>query len=147
MRRTWIIVCVVAFGLVLAVEFVPIYRCLWVGGYDLAVNIDKSDDPPAMVGCFGMIHRDEADRFCSLSPDPREFGRFESRSFADPYTGQPLKVHIRTTGQTSAFGRELGRHQQRFLVVNAEWRDGRRACKVVKIPDGRESREVRVSLP
>jgi hypothetical protein len=66
---------------------------------------------------------------------------------ADPYTGQTLVVEVQCSGRRSPLGRELAWHQFRYLVVVAEWPDGRRAAKLVPTPDGRKSRSIRVTFP
>ena len=66
---------------------------------------------------------------------------------ADPFRGEPLSVKIGISERVSGFGRTLSYSQHRFLVVLAEWPDGRRVCKVVEIPEVRVSKEVTVELP
>jgi hypothetical protein len=139
---------------VLAVEFIPLAETRWVGGYDLTVHLDTPTDPPSVVICAATLRRDNAEdtvaNLRTLPPETRLTPALDiggCATVADPFAGEPLTVHIKTVGRSSAFDRDLSRTQYRFLVVGAEWPDGRRVWKVVEIPDGRVSREVRVSLP
>lgn len=148
MRRRGIVGCMLlVVGAILAIEFVPIYVYDWIGGYDLTIHIDSPDGPPTAVGCMAERHREDAEHLCSRSPAPTALKLGRGSVVASPYDGKTLQVHITTSGRDSMFGRPVARYQQRFLVVSVEWPDGRRTCKVVEIPNGRESREVRVSIP
>jgi hypothetical protein len=140
---------------VLAVELIPLTEVRWVGGYDLTVHLDAPAGQPTVVIC-SPIHgrRDDAEesvtvlRMFPASTRLTEIRVIEGRKVvADPFVGGPLKVFVKTIGRQSALGRELSASQEGFLIVGAEWPDGRRVWKVVEIPDGRASREVRVSLP
>jgi hypothetical protein len=149
-RRPFLVAVLVLIAAVTAVEFIPLYLLIWDGGYELTVHVDTPADPPTAVACSAFGRREDAEHLCELSreaPAAALFAEGGRATLADPFHGQPLKVYIWVSGRESAFGREVSRSQQRFLVVGAEWPDGRRVCKVVEIPDGRVSREMRVTVP
>jgi hypothetical protein len=154
MQRKLLIPVMLLAGVVLAVEFLT-YASVWHDEYKLTVHIDTPADPPSAVGCC-TCGRGEAERVADLGRNWSRRSRlpdffpdlFDDRgAVANPFVGGPLKVPVAVTGRDSPFGREVARYQDRFLVVGAEWPDGRRVWKVVEIPDGRVSREVCVSLP
>jgi hypothetical protein len=155
-------------GGVLAVDLIPLTDSLsemrWSGGYDLTVHLDTPAGPPSVVLCAATGgRRDQVEEVVAilrtfpastrLTPALDIGGR---PAVADPFVGGPLKVPVRMggrsmVGESPVFGRHISRDlsssQEGFLVVGADWPDGRREWKVVEIPDGRVSREVRVSLP
>jgi hypothetical protein len=154
-RKRLIAVLLVLACVVLAVEFIPgTFARDWIGGYYLTVHLDTPTGPPSVVICSASGRWDRAEEVAAnLRMLPPEIRLSESldidgpEALADPFVGGPLEVRIRASGRGSLFGREVSRYQDRFLVVGAEWPGGRRVWKVVEIPDGRVSQEVRVSLP
>jgi hypothetical protein len=144
---------VLLIGGVLAFESAVGEVVIWDGWYDFTIHLDTPTDPPSAVGCRAFGRLDEAERIaglCRKGSPPFPLAEFFDHAFGtlvNPYTGEPLKVRVPVSGRQSVLGRELSRSQHDALVVGAEWPDGRRVWKVVEIPDGRVSKEVRVSLP
>ena len=123
---------------------------IYQGGYELTVHVEASGPKPSAVGCYAVWRQDEAERAREIYQDIPLRRAIENEwggPIADPYTGQSLKVQIRMSDQESYFGRPLSTVRQRFLVLLAEWPDGRKVCKVVELPQGRVSKEVTVCLP
>lgn len=148
MRRTgwWILLAAVVVAPFLLAEFTVVE--FWDGGYYLTVHVTGTADSPSAVACCPMGRREAGEWVCGRSPTTASFDQPGDAAVANPFTGQPLKVHVWLSGRRSPIlGRELERSRQQFLVVVSEWPDDRKACKVVDIPDGRVTREMRVSLP
>ena len=139
MRRwPWLGLAVVS-----AVGFVTLARSTWIiwdGGYDLTVHVEASGTPVRAVDAQAFTSREVAEQ--AATHLRTETGRWATT--ADPFDGRPLAVSVRTSGADSFFGWEVWRAQYRFLVVVVTYADGRRAAKLIDIPDGRVSREVRV---
>ncbi len=144
MRRAFLIIGLSVLAGALAWEFIPIQLTVWDGGFDLTVNVSSTAGPLKSVSCQACGRREEAEEVLEylLPPDTRQWS-----AVADPFDGQPLTVQVPVSGRASPMGRELRRSQFRYLVVIGQLNDGRRVGKLVEIPDGRESREVSVSLP
>ncbi len=113
----------------------------WVGGYDLIVKIDPNGEPPTSVLCLASSRNDA--EFMVNSPDPE----LNAKVNVKPFQGEPIRVLARVSGRYSFFALCKTRTQDQYLAVIALWPDGRRVGRVVEIPDGRESREITVSLP
>jgi hypothetical protein len=146
MRRMVILTIVFVVAVVVAVEFVPMYRKEWVRTYGLAVHVDGGGEAPRVVRCAVAARKVDAD-VLRASPPGSDHKNTPRSVTADPFDGRPLTVWITTTGASSAFGRELARAQDQYVVVIAEWADGQRVSRVVEVPDGRATREVQVVLP
>jgi hypothetical protein len=146
-RRRWLLLAVgvLALGLALAWEFVPIQVIIWDGEFPLSVEVTAEGDPPRRVSCQVYPWPEAAERDHAAAELHET--TWTPVTAADPYTGQPLVVRVRCSGRESPLGRELSWYQFRYLVVSAEWPDGRRAAKLLTTPDGRGSRSVRVSFP
>jgi hypothetical protein len=136
MRRGVTIAAVLA-GLAvagLAFAFLQGYEEIWIGFYDLTVRVESPNDRPRVVRCYVFSSWDSADRVCREMPEAK-------------FDAGPLVVLVKMTGARSFFGRDRRRVHERGLLVQAEWADGRRACRAVYIPDEWETHEVRVILP
>jgi len=131
-------------------------KSLYLGGggrYDLTIHI-KSANEPVTVECFATKTQEKADNICNLG-DPiwlKDYYPFKDDgtvAISKPYDGQPLKVRIWSVHDTSMFLVRTVWYSQKekFLVVYAEWADGKNSSKVFEIQDGRYSREVRLQLP
>jgi hypothetical protein len=144
MRRAFLIIGFLVVAGALAWEFIPIQLTIWDGGFDLTVNVSSTAGPLKSVSCQACGGREEAEEILEYLLPP-DLG--SSSAVADPFDGQPLRVQVPVSGRASPMGRELRRSQFRYLVVIGQLNDGRRLGKLVEIPDGRESREVSVSLP
>jgi hypothetical protein len=152
-NRLFLTACILLpVGAFLYLESKP--RYLGSGGrYDLTIHIESANEP-ITVECFATKTQDKADNICNLG-DPirlKDYSPFKDDgtvAISKPYDGQPLKVRIWSVHDTSMFlGRTVWYSQkEKFLVVYAEWADGKNSSKVIEIPDGRYSREVRVQLP
>jgi hypothetical protein len=147
MRRGVTIAAVLA-GLAvagLAFAFLQGYEEIWIGFYDLTVRVESPNDRPRVVRCYVFSSWDSADRVCREMPEAK-FAQSD-RAVGDPFDAGPLVVLVKMTGARSFFGRDRRRVHERGLLVQAEWADGRRACRAVYIPDEWETHEVRVILP
>lgn len=138
--------CLAAFLVVtaLAWEGIPIQVAVWVGHYDLTVNVSTSAGALRWVDAKAFPYEQAA--LSELADCSQPGGRWiptEDLSFA----GGSLKVSVQTSGHDSPLGRELKRYQYRYLVVFGELADGRQVGKVVEIPDGRMARQISVTLP
>lgn len=141
--RTWGLLAALLLVGVLLWEFVPIYRCVWVGGFSFQVAV-KSGRPAAItaVSCQPCHSVEEADEIVKYR---RHFEKSGVMS-ADPFTGDPLTVYVGTTGATSWWGRELRYHQPGYLAVLVTFADGTREGKVVAISDVRRDQTVEVEF-
>jgi hypothetical protein len=138
-----VVACLLVAGAVLWVCASTTY-IIWDGGYDLTVRVSSSPGPPRSVSCQACGRREAAEYVLEhlLPPETRSYS-----ATADPFAGEPLTVNVPVSGRESMTGRQLSRFQFRWLVVIAVLPDGRRVGKLVEIPDGEVSREVRVELP
>lgn len=147
MQRIISIAVVLVFLAVLGLVFgyTDGYRETWVGFYDLTVHVETQGDRPRMVRCHVLTSWESAERVCRECPRAK-FGP-EDTVLADPFEGMPLVLSVKMTGVRLYSGRDLHRAQVRGLLVQAEWTDGRWACRAVYIPDEWETHEVQVILP
>jgi hypothetical protein len=143
-RRIIIVVSVLSAIIVFTFECCPLFGYIGNGSYTLTVHIDSQDKPPAAVCCFAAWQQGQ---IFEIPPLSMKNGQNEGSSVANPYGGQPVEVQVLFEKETSRSGRKVTWTQQRFLVVIAEWDDGRMTSKVVEIPTKQISSEVRVSLP
>jgi hypothetical protein len=111
------------------------------GAFELTVNVSSTPGPPRSVECHACGRREQAAFVLEHGEQTRTWS-----TIADPFTGGPLIVYVPVTTRSSRF-RQLSRSQFQWLVVIAELPDGRRVGKMVEIPDGRVSHEIRVDLP
>lgn len=144
MRRAFLIIAALVIAGALVWEFGPIPVTIWDGGFDLTVHVTSLAGPLRSVSCQAFGRREQTEQVLQylLPPETRL-----SSATADPFVGEPLTVFVRVSGRDSPSGRQLQRSQFSYLVVIGQWQDGRRVGKLVEIPDGRVSREVRVVLP
>jgi hypothetical protein len=138
-RLIAIISAIVIAGL-LAWEFVPLQVARWDGGYDLTVLVASPPGTLRAVSCEAFSKREGA-------LQSMESPEVSWSAVAQPFSGEPLTVHVPMSGRASPCGRELKRSQFGYLLVIGDLPDGQRVGKVVKIPDGRVSRTTRVQLP
>ena len=117
---------------------------IWNGVCDLSVRVMSDSGPPRSVTCQAFGRRDEA-AYALEHLLPPETGLWSAT--AEPFTDDPLTVRVPLSGQDSMSGRELQRFQFRYMVVVAEYPNGRRVGKLVHLPDCRESREISITLP
>ena len=141
MRKLIVIVVGVVCGLLLLAEL-GVYR-IGDGAFPLAVEL-VSDDPPNRVSAQVLRDRDEAVWAAEQSHLYDEFRRVVT---VDPSIGQPLEVLVECSSRETLLRRQTNWYQAQFLVIHAEWPDGRRAAKVVEIPDGRTTRTLCIELP
>ncbi len=117
------------------------------GRYDLTIHIECANDPPVYVSCVSTSseevraewEKDAANGIYHLQ---------EYSPTSNPYDGQPLKIRIYYDHDTSMLGRTMYWSQsEKYLGVYAEWAGGRTSYKIMDIPCGLITREVRVQLP
>lgn len=113
------------------------------GAFPLTVDV-VSVDPPNRLSAQVHAHHDDA---VWASEQSHLYDDFRQVVTADPYNGQPFEVRVECSYHASPLGRQTDWTQANYLVVLAEWDDGRRVSKVVEIPDGRTTRTMSVELP
>ncbi len=145
-RRRWLVLA----GLIAAAAAVYYFFAFtthirWGSSYDLTVHVESAR-PVRAVSCevFGRHNEYVDDVVRYAMPSETRNGMFSTT--VDPYVGEPITVRVITYGRESYTGRNLSRDQFRFLVVVVTYADGRRVAKLVDIPDGRVSREVRITF-
>ena len=143
MRRAFLTIAALVIAGVLAWEFSPFPVTIWDGGFNLTVHVTSPAGPLHSVSCQAFGRREQTEEVLEYLLPPESLGY---SAVADPFVGEPLKVYVPVSGRDSPSGRTLRRTQFRYLVVIGQWQDGRRAGKLVEIPDGRVSREVSVVL-
>ncbi len=115
------------------------------GDYPLSVDVVPESDPPTRVSCKVVLDEQTANLLAELPKLSDEGGRVTT---ADPFKGKPLEVSVFFDEEFSLILHRTNRWAQyEWLVVFAEWDDGRRVAKAVHIPDGRTTRTMRVELP
>jgi hypothetical protein len=127
------------------------------GSYALGVRVvSASGVPLEAVNCEVLSHATDALSDPSQAEQVLASPDFRERSpsglgwqvTARPYVGEELAVSVWFTDRVSVLlGRQLGFSQARALVVAVEYRDGKRAGKVVEIPDRAAARSVMVTVP
>ncbi|MCI0457503.1 MAG: hypothetical protein L0Z62_11080 [Gemmataceae bacterium] len=154
MRRTLIAVALLLVGGFALIELSGV--SLWVGGYDLQVNLRSAGQIPIEAVRCEVLNTPE-----EITAEPQLKQLFEAGTLWErplersrwpidlrPFDGRPFSVHIRNGGRVSVLlGRDRGYSQQRGLAVVVEYRDGKRIGKVFEIPDGPVTREVTVTVP
>jgi|GEM_PF-4881102 len=138
---------VVAIVLAAGVCLTPV-QTIWDDGlWPLSVTVTSASSAP-IASVSGQAFSSEESARYSLEhlapPDTRVHS-----AVADPYTGEPLAVPVPTSLRThSALTWSSSRYNQmRQLLVIVQYQDGRRAGRLVEIPDLRESRSVLVEFP
>jgi hypothetical protein len=140
-RKLLIVALLLAAGAMLGV-YTSTTKIIWDGGYELTIHVSSNPGPPRSVNCLVCGNREEAEFvLMTFLPETRW------SATADPFASKPLMVNVPVSGKASWSGRELSWVQFPWLVVIAVLPDGRRVAKLIKIPDGRVSREVAVELP
>jgi hypothetical protein len=144
-------------AILLLVGFVMLAdMCSWGisdGAYDLVVRVTPTDATPAWVVCFPFNTRPRAEQWLErleLAEKRVVWQAFEEPTYyADPFAGKPFLVYVGFGFHDSSLFGWSWNHSQSYHVVLilAEMPDGRRVGKIVDIPDYRESREVRVTIP
>jgi hypothetical protein len=144
MRLGWTLLIGSLLGIVgvLLWEHIPIQHRCWVGGYDLTVHVEPSAGRIWSVHCVIFRSREESDPILQHLIPTRDGDSFAAAEF---FTGEPLALHVKSSGVQSAWGRNLSHHQSRYLVVIAELESGKRVGRLVEIADSQ--REVTVRIP
>ncbi len=122
----------------------PVQVIIWDGSFDLTVRVTSDEGPLLWVTCEAFSRQEYAVEAAEHHLPP------QSRMWsvkADPFTGGPLTLAVPVSGRSTVDWRELKRFQFRHMVVIGGLPGGRRAVKLVEIPDCRVSREVAVVLP
>jgi len=149
-----IVLCVLGVMAFLVWGYVGEYKSR-TRGYFLIIHVDCADEQPVKVACFASFRKEQSqgwvdniNRYSVAWVKNSDSWRSSIDSaMSDPFDGKPLKIENVCYYQTSLFGRTVDWSQNKFMAVYAEWADGRKVCKVVEIPDGRISAEVRMQLP
>jgi hypothetical protein len=128
----------------LVILFFLVGRSWGVGFYDLTVFVHCNDELPRKVACYPISRREDAERICESLPEPENLTENKS-ALITSFVGEPIKMRLMFTDDATLFRRNV--YHYRFLIVCAEWVNGRRMCKVVEIPEMRVSREVHVEIP
>ncbi|MCE9533399.1 MAG: hypothetical protein K8T89_20085 [Planctomycetes bacterium] len=145
MGKRLIIATVFLAGLVICL--IPI-QTVWDDGlWPLSVTVvSASNSPITSVSCEAFLSEESA-RYCLehlAPPDSRIHA-----SVADPFRGEPLAMPVPTSLKTrSSLLWSSGRYNQKgWLVVIAQYQDGRQEGRLATIPDLRENRSLRVEFP
>lgn len=144
MRNAVIVVVLVLAGLLLGTLLT--FGEISDGAFPLLVEVVADGDPPRWVSC--QAHHDERQAEWAAK-QPKLYDDFERIVMVTPFEGQPLEVPVECSYHYHryAFGWKSNWYQQRYLVVMADWPDGRHLAQVVPIPDGQTTRTLRVELP
>src|SRR5262245_50463623 len=122
-------------------------RGLGVGQFDLSVSA-KSEKPIRAI--FRQVYYDRAYALMSLETMA---GRgiwpaaYDKMIVREPFTDGPIELGVPTESVHDVYDRLLQLWWFPHLVVVAEFKDGKRAGKLIDIPDPRESTEITVTLP
>src|SRR5579872_3367450 len=123
---------ILLFGIVFL--YLLVGHVLGVGFYDLTVYIHCDDELPRKVACCPMRSRNEADHYCELSQSPEFFGGEGGDSMlVKDYLGEPIRMSLMFDEDSNLFRTKY--YHSRFLIVCAEWANGKQMCKVVEIPE------------
>ncbi len=137
---------VVILLLVLGTLYFLVGHTFGTGSYELTVFIHCNDEPPSKVACCGIRSREVGDRACERSQEPEHFHDAGDNSIlVTNFAGQPIKMRLWLESDATLLHTKY--FHSRFLIVCAEWVNGRRVCKVVEVPEIRVSREVHVDIP
>jgi hypothetical protein len=118
---------------------------VWDGSFPLTVHVSVTDAEAVSIACDVFQRRDYAD-FAAQDSQLIEFRDWRAVKIEE-FDGKPFEISVPVSGRTSLCGRDISRTQFQYLAVVAELADGKRISKIVEIPDGRVTRNVRVSLP
>lgn len=145
-KRRWLWVALGATAAIAVVFYALAFttHIIWDGSYELTVRFENRGPLIRSVSCESYGNRDSAEFAVAhhLSSERQVWSEVE-----DPFQGKPVKVRVAVSGHDSFLGFELSRSQFRYLAVIVTYPDGRKAGRVVDIPDMRESREVTVTFP
>jgi hypothetical protein len=144
MRRVLLAIALLPVVGWLAWEYVPLRITVWDGAFDLTVYVDSAPGEVRSVRCEVVPNRRAAEE-ALYSREGVGSGPWSA--VADPFTGKPLVVPVRTSGHDSPSGRAIRLSQFRCLVVTARMEDGRRVDKVAEIPDEQATHEMHLALP
>ncbi len=144
MRKAIIAVAVVL--VVLLVGTLMTFGEISDGAFSLQVEVIVDGDPPRWVSC--QAHHEERQAEWA-SKQPMLYDDFERIVMVTPFEGKPFNVPVECSYlyHRYAFGLQTNWVQRRYLVVMADWPDGRHLAKVVPIPDGQTTQTLRVELP
>lgn len=142
MRKAVFIITVILVAFLLGT--VLTFAIISDGAFPLQVEVACDGDPPKWVSC--QAHDDERQAEWA-SERPMLYEEIERVVMVTPFEGQPVEVPVECSYHGHLFGWKSNWTQQRYLVVMADWPDGRHAAKVVPIPDGQTTRTLRVELP
>src|SRR5262249_22830151 len=119
------------------------FGCFWVGGFRLQVNVVPSGSREITRISAEALMLKEWAQYVYEGTDRVEL-RLEPVQFA---AGKPFTVYVESSGERSAFGRDLGYFQYQLLVLRVEYADGTHEYVTAEIPDGRRQREMSVQVP
>lgn len=121
-------------------------RKIGTGSYELTVFVHCNDELPSKVACCAISRREYGERICERLPEPEHLCEEGYNSaFVTQFVGEPIKMRLWLESDITLF--RANYYHYRFLIVCAEWVNGRRMCKVVEIPEKRVSREIHVEIP
>src|SRR5579872_3948877 len=129
-------VTVVILLVVTVLGLFSLFHSLGVGSYSLTVYIHCADQLPKKVLCLTTSRKEWVNRFDDQPPVLERFHEVNDDSILEKnFDGQPIKMQLKFTDDVSFFGLRRTCHHDQFLIVCAEWSNGRRVLKVVEIPN------------
>ena len=142
-------IALIVIGMVLgtALSFLGFSYTIGDGGYSLSVFVRTTAARPVQkISCCTFGRSEYA---AAYYEDDRGLEGYRGARFDtdNPFTGRPLTVDVPVSIRTTFLGLRDTYFQYELLVVVVEYQDGTRESKVVRIPDGRKTRTMSVTMP
>jgi hypothetical protein len=113
----------------------------WSGSFELQIHV-KSEVPIRTLRVMKVLRHEDAGLILMSWPQS-DLGPWTAW---DDASAKPLRLRIPTVGSDAASGRELAYAQDRAIIVDGEFVDGRPIRRAFEIPDGRQKRELEIVL-
>lgn len=120
--------------------------------FDVSIHRPAGATPIKALRCLPLNGASEKARWLEMVRMKQQQGsewvaKFNWRTVADPYLGEPIRVHVVGSSTESMLGVSTSYHHETHLLVIADLADGRRVHTIADIPDARTTREMYVLLP
>jgi len=130
---------------VIGIGLLCMAETLGVGSHTYSVSfVSASGAPIQKVRCWAFDPPED-------SIEGLERGELEWHEprpvVADPFTGQNLSVSATFTTRGAVLPWRREHHQETHLMTEVEYKGGKHIRKVVRLPDGRRTRSLLVSVP
>lgn len=139
----WLLVGIIGALVLWEVRLGPVGR--GCGTRTLTIHWAISGTMPNRIFCEPCPNRDTAEAIAQVLSDTQM--ELEWKLKIDGFQGKPSIVDVPVSSTSSPFGFRNTRSQFRYLVVGAEWPDGKVKAFVVDLPDLREVQTITVSIP